>query len=162
MRLNYSRQGDIARSIGPPAHYAAKSVRRADAGLSIAAILFVLMLWLSNAAAQTPALVNIIGRVTNSKGVYIANAQVRLEHAGSLFAEIRTGADGSFTFRDIPEGDYILSADNGGHRTAPLAIHAKRSEAQPVILIVEDSKSAPAVAMEFADDPKFTVVAVTV
>ncbi|HEY3626707.1 MAG TPA: tetratricopeptide repeat protein [Terracidiphilus sp.] len=106
---------------------------------------------------QQPAAIAIEGKVSNASGAPIANAPVRLEHAGSPPANSATTADGRFMFRDLAPGDYTVIAENAGRRSAPVTIHAVQPETHVDLVI-----GAPAVpAMEFADNPNFTVAAVT-
>jgi tetratricopeptide (TPR) repeat protein len=127
---------------------------------SVLGVLFVFVLWVSSAISQQAAEITIYGKVSNAHGAPIANAAVRLEHAGGPPAEATTGADGSFTFRGLPPGDYTLSAESGGRHSSPIAIHPGHAETQSVDLVVADPES-PRSGMEFADNPNFTVAAVT-
>lgn len=111
-----------------------------------------------NAGSQPSASTTIQGTVSNPGGAPIANATVRLEHSGAPPAETKTNADGSFIFRAVPADDYTLIAESAGQRSAPKKI---RPGTQTVGLTIAENKSSPADAMEFADDPKFTVAAVT-
>ena len=125
----------------------------------MAAILFLLIVSISSGVSQQPAAITIQGKVSNAGGIPIVGARVRLEHAGSPPAGTTSGADGTFTFNGILPGDYTVTADNAGSRSAPRTIHAAQSETR-VDVIIGDSASA-ASAMEFADNPSFTVAAVT-
>jgi tetratricopeptide (TPR) repeat protein len=103
----------------------------------------------------------IQGRVSNASGAPVASAPVHLEHAGAQAAETSTNAEGEFTFRNVPPGEYTVSAENAGQPRASQTIHTGQAGTQRVDLVIAESKSPPADAMEFADDPKFTVAAVT-
>src|SRR5215469_14727910 len=142
-------------------------VRRADRDCVrrwIAVAVLVFAGWASSAMApsaisQQPASVTIQGKVTNPGGSPPGNATIRLEHAGSSRGTTTTTADGSFTFRGLAAGDYTLVAEDSGRRSAPVTIHAQ-FETQTVVLVIGDSAHS-ASAMEFADNPNFTVAAVT-
>jgi tetratricopeptide (TPR) repeat protein len=127
----------------------------------IAATVFVIVLLLSNAWAQQSASPAIQGKVSDERGAPIAEATVRLEHVGGPLTETKTGADGSFTFRDVPAGDYTAVAEAAGKLSARKSIHAGQAETQRLDLVVAQSKPRAPDGMEFADDPKFTVAAVT-
>jgi len=125
----------------------------------IAGAILVFAWCASSAMSQQPASVTIQGKVTNQGGSPPGNATIRLEHAGSSRGTTTTTADGSFTFRGLAAGDYTLVAEDSGRRSAPVTIHAQ-FETQTVVLVIGDSAHS-ASAMEFADNPNFTVAAVT-
>ena len=132
----------------------------------LTAFVFASFLWVSNAIAQEHATVTIQGKVTNTVGAPIPNAPVHLEHAGTPSAETKTGADGSFTFGGLPPGAYTLSAENAGHRSTVISMDALQPESRRVDLVIDAAATSqnPADAtgaMQFSDNPNFTVAAVT-
>ncbi len=126
----------------------------------MAAVFFLV----ASAASATPQAATIVieGKVSSPAGTPISHARVRIEHAGSAIGETTAGSDGLFRFRGIPPGDYTLAAENDRHRSAPLSIHAEADTADVNLIIGDDGEApSPQSAMEFADNPNFTVAAVT-
>jgi iron complex outermembrane receptor protein len=82
------------------------SIRR-----GITAIVFVLSVALT-AAAQTGTTVS--GKVTLDTGEPMAGAAVQLEE---LKREVRTAADGTYAFTNVPPGDYHVSVRAEGYST---------------------------------------------
>lgn len=126
---------------------------------------FVLMLGLSMAIAQTAS---IQGTVRDAAGHPVGGASVRLTHDGALSAETTTNNDGRFTFSAVASGSYAVSAEKGGGRSEAMAVDASHPDARRVDLTIEGGSaekiSAPSTsagAMEFADNPNFTIAAVT-
>ncbi len=126
----------------------------------VMAMLFVFVLGVWSAVAQQAAAITIQGKVSDASGAPINKAAVRLERAGGPSAETTTNADGSYIFRALPPGDYSLSAENAGHRSSPVTLHPASGETPRVDLVIADPNSAVS-TMEFADNPNFTVAAVT-
>jgi len=124
----------------------------------IAALYFVLMLGVSIAIAQTDA--TIQGTVHDAAGHPVSGASVRLTHDGSLSAETTTNNDGRFTFSAIAPGSYTVSAEKGRARSEAKAVDASQPDV-PVDLTIEGGSAESAGAMEFADNPNFTIAAVT-
>ena len=114
-----------------------------------------------NAWSQQPASTTIEGRVLNAGGAPIASASVRLEHPGSPAVETKTNIEGRFILRDVPPGECTVIAEIAGRRSAPETIRGAQAETQRVDLVIDNDKSTTAETMEFADEPKFTVAAVT-
>jgi subtilisin family serine protease len=54
----------------------------------------------------------VSGRVLDQDGGAVANATVRV--AGTPIAPVTSGADGSYSIQDVPEGSYTLTATAGG------------------------------------------------
>lgn len=119
--------------------------------------------------------VSIQGRVLDAHGGAIAGATVHLQ--GSLPAVVdatQTNERGEFVFANLGVGSYSLTAESTAMRSHPETIQASQSHQNLHLdLILEPSlaarsasaapsKSAPAMqAMQFADEPDFTVAAVT-
>ena len=74
----------------------------------VMAMLFVFVLGVWSAVAQQPGAITIQGKVSDASGAPINKAAVRLERVGGPSAETTTNADGSFTFRALPPGDYRI------------------------------------------------------
>ena len=132
----------------------------------LTAFVFASLLCVSNGFAQEHATVTIQGKVADAGGVPIANAAVRLEHAGRPSAETKTGADGSFSFGGLTPGPYTLSAESAGHRSTAIPIDAVQAESRRVDLVIDaattpQNAADPTSAMQFSDNPNFTVAAVT-
>ena len=124
------------------------------------AALSAFLLGLTSLSSQSPGLTTIAGKVTNASGAPVSSAVVKLEHAGSQVTECTTDASGSFTFPNVSAGEYTVIAESAGLRSTPRVVNAGEGGAQPLELVM-GGDGAPADAMEFADDPKFTVAAVT-
>lgn len=122
------------------------------------AVAVAILMLLSLSSAAEP--VRIEGKVTTSDGTPITSAQVRIERAGNPVAETSAGVDGLYRIGGLPSGDYTIVAEAGERRSLPKGIHVTGSADLHVDLVVSDTASA-AVGMEFADDPKFSVAAVT-
>ncbi len=123
--------------------------------------------------------------VLDARGRPVANAPVRLRNEASQ-AEVsaRSGQDGSLAFAPLRAGTYVLSAAVPGlHSLAPAAFALVDGEHKRVELRLEANEAKPAStpgraasgatsttsstmgaaagAMEFADQPNFTVAGVT-
>lgn len=123
-------------------------------------------------AALRSELVTIRGIVSDSKGKPIGEALVHLERKGVAgAAETKTDAAGGFTFSDLGIGSYQLSAEKSGLRSHSATVVATaHGERERVDLILEASgptdtgaqpSTASGHAMEFSDDPNFSVAGVT-
>lgn len=126
----------------------------------------------SSIAQQGPsgaASATIQGTVRDGAGLPVSEAIVRLEHEGVAPVETKTNAEGSFAFEGVAAGTYIVTADKAGRHSATISVNAGAERGgRTVSLILEDygaakpgAASSPAPAMEFADNPNFTVAAVT-
>lgn len=131
----------------------------------------VLLAGIAIAAAQQIASGSshaIHGTVRDRAGVPVSGASVVLERADSGPMKTVTTADGSFVFSSVVAGDYVLHAEIAGQHSAPITVNAGTT-AQIVNLTIDASsstnpgKASPtsAAPMEFADNPNFTVAAVT-
>jgi tetratricopeptide (TPR) repeat protein len=112
----------------------------------------------------------IQGTVHDRAGVSVSDASVVLERAGSEPVKTTTGADGTFYFSSLVPGTYVLHAEKAGQYSSPITVNSGSSaNVQAVNLTFDafssaspDKRSAPSAAsMEFADNPNFTVAAVT-
>jgi len=126
--------------------------------------LLIPMLWPAAVAeAQEPA--TIQGTVRSAAGVPVDDAEVKLDGGGKPATETRTNTDGDFTFRGVTPGSYTVTAEKSGWMAARASIGVDGSQRQRVDLRMQAadaklSSSAPG-GMEFADDPDFTIAAVT-
>ena len=61
---------------------------------------------------STPSLPGrITGRVVNSAGEPLAGVGIKLLKKRNLVTETKTGADGNFTFENVPAGKYTIGYD---------------------------------------------------
>jgi tetratricopeptide (TPR) repeat protein len=123
-----------------------------------------LLIGVSAVAAQQQA--SIQGAIRDPAGNPVRGASVRLENSGALVAEATSNADGAFAFETLGPGDYSVSAEKAGRRAAAVTVHVGTSKSEHVDLILRGSDSTPQSApasppMEFADQPNFTIAAVT-
>jgi tetratricopeptide (TPR) repeat protein len=150
-------------------------------GLSFRVLCAVIAAWMSFATCPVLAQnmtphhddgVTIQGRVLNSAGRPVSEAQVRLlEESAAGEGVTRTNATGGFEFKGIGAGSYTVSAEKSGLRSRSVTVIASSPGGQQKIeLILEDSGSvqtgstaaaSPAEPMEFADKPNFTVAGIT-
>jgi tetratricopeptide (TPR) repeat protein len=128
-------------------------------------LLFVLMP-VAVVAASSPALLaqpaqnaQIHGRVLDASGHQVAGATVHLEQQGHS-SETTTGPDGAFIFSGLAPGTYQLSAKKSGQTSKPLAAVASPEGATKSVDMVLGAQST-AQAMQFSDQPNFTVAGVT-
>ncbi len=146
--------------------------------LQVLTALFALMMFVLPAAfAQQaspgyPGGATIAGLVRGFDGKPVNDATVTLAKKDrSDDLAVKTKADGAFSFSPVSAGSYQLSAGRlGSHsRVAPVTI-SRESDTKKVDLILEkdgpaQSSGAPAKsgaqAMEFSDQPNFTVAGVT-
>ncbi|MGB9031863.1 MAG: carboxypeptidase regulatory-like domain-containing protein [Acidobacteriaceae bacterium] len=130
----------------------------------VAITLVIPMLWVA-AGARGQESATIHGTVRDVAGAPVGDARVRLDHGGTPAAETRTSADGDFTFSGVAPGSYTVIAEKSGWLAAQTSISADGLQSQRVDLrmhmaSVESSSSTPS-GMEFADEPNFTIAAVT-
>jgi len=116
--------------------------------------------------------VTIQGTVFSFDGKPVSDAVVSLEkkdYPGAV--EAKTNAAGAFAFSSLSTGSYRLSAGKSGSRSRTTAVIASTENGmEKVNLVLQGSGLAPdsgtsstsaAQAMEFADQPNFTVAGVT-
>lgn len=146
-------------------------------GLLSFALMAVAMAWdapvramAAQAASESSQGVKIQGTLADTAGKAIGNVLVRLERKGVAGAtETRSDASGSFEFSALGPGTYILTAEDAGMRgSAALVIASATGNPRHVDLVLKDltgglesSSQSPGQAMEFADEPTFTVAGVT-
>jgi tetratricopeptide (TPR) repeat protein len=143
--------------------------------LSAVAALVTLLLPAAVAQQASPKYsggVTIQGTVLSFDGKPVSDAVVSLERKDSPGAlEAKTNAAGVFAFSSLSTGSYRLSAGKSGSRSrTTVVIAASENSMEKVDLVLQGSglvpdsgtSSAPvAQAMEFADQPNFTVAGVT-
>ena len=116
--------------------------------------------------------VTIEGRVVGADGKPVRDAIVRLEKkADAPVAETKTDASGGFHFTALADVSYRLSAEQEGSRTAGINVGTsaeKCSEKVELMFSGDGGSAAPgamrgpvAQAMEFADEPNFSIAGVT-
>ena len=110
-------------------------------GLALAALVLLAVA----AGAQQAAQAVWRGVLHNAAGAPIASAKVRLTGNGAQ-AEAVTGADGRFTLAALPQGQYRLTVQAGGH---------KSEYAQPIDL----SQASPEVVIKLSGRGEVTVAA---
>lgn len=145
--------------------------------LALLALLFLAPgLW---AAAQSnpsaSGAVSIQGRVVDAQGNVIAGATVHLQgRPPAVAVAAQTNERGEFVFANLAAGSYTLTAESSAMCSHPETIQASRTHQNlRVDLTLEPSlaaNSTPAApsksalgmqAMQFADEPDFTIAAVT-
>ncbi len=143
--------------------------------LSVVIALVTLLLSAAGAQQVDPKYsggVTIQGTVLSFDGKPVSDAVVSLEKKDSPGAlETKTNAAGAFAFSSLSTGSYRLSAGKSGSRSRSTVIIApSENSTERVDLVIQESgvaadpgtSSVPAAqAMEFADQPKFTVAGVT-
>jgi tetratricopeptide (TPR) repeat protein len=154
--------------------YAAGICRSLLAALGILAMLFSASIPATAAQEATrlqSGTIRIQGRVINSSGSPVSDAQVRIEQEGVLGAlETVTDAVGAFAFSESKSGNYSLIANKSGLCGRAAVIVPPSGEVEMISLVLAVSgecsmaraKSAdsPTQTMEFADKPTFTVAGV--
>ncbi|MFZ1085542.1 MAG: carboxypeptidase regulatory-like domain-containing protein [Terracidiphilus sp.] len=125
------------------------------------------------ASQNGPDSVTVKGTVRNAAGGPVDNAIVRMELKGAPdVMEAKTNAAGVFIFSALKTGTYVLRAEKSGASSrASAIIAAVQGDQKQVDLILEDAEklhseyqdSSPSSnqAMEFADNPNFTIAGVT-
>jgi len=105
----------------------------------------------------------VTGTVRNSGGSAVDSALVRIAQKGSAKNVVaKTDRTGAFVFSALGTGTYILNAEKAGlHSRAAAVILASEQDRRQVDLVLEDSSANAAQAMEFADNPNFTIAGVT-
>ena len=116
------------------------------------------------------ATITIEGTVRSPESELLADASVFLEQKGAAkLVKTTTGPDGTFTFTVNYAGTYTVRAEKSGLRSAPMpALLLKGGETRRVDLRLAPEAATNATAatpadtaMEFKDEPNFTVAGVT-
>ena len=139
--------------------------------ISVNKIIFaaVWAMWaVAGVPAQTPApqsrdVIMIEGMVRNSTGEPIGNASVVLEEKDQPKpTETTTNTDGAFVFTPEHPGIFKITAKKSGFRDAVVeGLALSPGEKKRVNLVLENPGAAHSSAMEFDDEPNFTVAGVT-
>ncbi len=136
--------------------------------MAVAVALAILISWATPALrAQQPASITLRGSVRTAAGRPVEGALVKLERTDAPGgAEAKTDAAGLFSFLALPPGNYRITSEKSGLRSRPAPILAASSgNLQPVALVLDTASPASppssTQAMEFADNPNFTVAGVT-
>ena len=125
-----------------------------------------------HSSAQSSATFTIQGMVVDEVGSPVGDATVRLEQQGVVDAkEMTTGADGAFAFSALVAGSYAIGAQKAGKRASTNAVLAQGQREQwQLRLVLENTRashpgsaaaSSGNAAMEFTDQPSFTIAGVT-
>ncbi len=146
--------------------------------IAVMAVLVCTLLLVAGAlpgTAQQGLGVAIRGRVVNSEGTAVEDASVQLKEKGAAVSRMtKTDAAGAFTFADLGTGAYLLTAEKEATRSREKSVEATApGQMLKVDLVLEsagesatgpagaDKAAAPVQAMQFADEPNFTVAGVT-
>ena len=121
-------------------------------------------------SAQHPKDVVLKGTVRDRSGNGVANAHVVLRKDNlPASREAITDEAGRFAFSGVETGAFTLTATSGSLRSAAVAVSVTAPGEQPLINLLLDAprakQAAPAPdasqAMQFADNPNFSIAAVT-
>lgn len=100
----------------------------------IPAALLCGILWSGIAYCQeTSGTASISGKVVDQQGAILQDAAVILLSSGSVrLQQTRTDQNGAFTFRNVPEGGYMVEVERSGFTRADrrVSVLARQSEAQ--------------------------------
>jgi tetratricopeptide (TPR) repeat protein len=125
------------------------------------------------ASQNDPNSVTIKGTVRDAAGGPVDNAIVRMELKGAPgVIDAKTNAAGVFVFSGLKTGTFVLRAEKSGvYSRASAVIAAIQGDQKQVDLVLKDTEkvhsespaSSPSSnqAMEFADNPNFTIAGVT-
>ena len=105
----------------------------------------------------------ISGAVRDDAGHPVADASVRVQGRGDARAqEHTTDSAGTFAFRGLKAGAYVVSASRLGENSAEVSATGASGEIRHVELtLVKPPAGGKAAEMEFSDVPNFTIAAVT-
>ncbi|MDQ2834842.1 MAG: tetratricopeptide repeat protein [Acidobacteriota bacterium] len=108
------------------------------------------------------------GKVSSSSGAPVGDAMVRLQVQGNSRAvETKTNSRGAFWFENVVFGTYSVSARKAGLNSLGVVVVASPGENKgPIDLVLGSSGSGAgsagsSQAMEFSDEPNFTIAGVT-
>lgn len=136
---------------------------------SLAAMLLLAPVAPAQEAAQArPQAATLQGTVRDSSGRAVENAHVILTAKNSTVSrETATDAAGRFTFADVATGEFTLTASSGGSRAIAVVSVSAQGEQPPMNLVLDETGTQASVhrdtsqAMQFADNPDFSIAAVT-
>lgn len=100
----------------------------------------------------------IRGVVNDASGNVVPDAVVRLQRAGGTAATTRTDAHGSFTFVDMPPGNYLVEVEKADAHASKTV--STRDAAMSITLPLR-SNTASNPGVDFTDKPNFTVAGIT-
>ena len=124
--------------------------------------------WAQDSSLPQASALSVEGTVRDSSGQPIPNAAVKLyETTQGHPLEIKTDANGKFSFSVSHEGNYTVTVEKSGFRkcvTDPMVLSSGQNK--QLDLLLQSSTSTPATAsttgqMDFDDKPNFTVAGVT-
>lgn len=128
--------------------------------------LLILLLFFTGIGAraqEAPSRI-VAGTVHDAGGAPVGDAVVRLNSENRVVAETRSHSDGRFLFSAVEPGPYRVTAEKAGVGTATGAVTAEGSAKASVNLTLRAEPAAAsgaAAAMQFADEPNFTIAGVT-
>ena len=124
-------------------------------------LLFILTGWSTGAFAQDRA--DLTGVVKDERAAAITGAEMRLQSRAGLPLFARTHADGSYSFKNLKAGDYVLEVKATGFSIFTTEIHLENSATHDVTLSVEGvSESVSVIASGTAQRVDETSKSVTV
>lgn len=105
------------------------------------------------------------GRVLDASGAPVSEAKVHIEQSDRRIAETHSGTDGGFVFSGLAVGTYTLTAEEGERHGSSLNVVVGQAQSlEPISIVLgvpNAAQQSPSSAMQFADEPKFTVAGVT-
>ncbi|HEY9285984.1 MAG TPA: TonB-dependent receptor [Pyrinomonadaceae bacterium] len=105
-----------------------KGLLAARARVLFSLALLALLSSLAAAASAQPQATAVSGRVLDQNSAAVAGATVTLRRESTSFERTATsGADGSFSFENLPPGNYVLSASAPGFSAADVSVSASPS-----------------------------------
>jgi tetratricopeptide (TPR) repeat protein len=122
-----------------------------------------------DASSQKTSGFAIHGVVVDVAGKPVDGASVKLEQKASLSVVTTTDSTGAFTFPALHAGAYVIRAEKAGLRSRTTDVTAGSEGSSSNISLVLEKKgtigshpsSSGAEAMQFADQPNFTVAGIT-
>ncbi len=113
----------------------------------------ILMLGLLFPMALAAQTVTLSGTATDAKGKPIANATVSLKPAQGSPIEVRTDAEGNYTFSNLAPGDYTLTASAEGLVAKPVVVTVSSVSHQTEDVLLEPAPGAQKPGQELPNAP---------
>ncbi len=116
---------------------------------------------------QRPPGYSIRGTVVDSAHAPVAAAKVHIERDHQVVTgDAISGPDGTFVFEGLAASTYIVAAQRDGVSSRGVQVGITDQDAMSITLVLDQNESAGATnpsaqAMEFADNPNFTIAGVT-
>ena len=118
-------------------------------------------------SSQSTAVFCVQGRVISSTGRAEADATVLLEETGQPALKTRSDEAGKFTFSGLHPGTYLIHAEKPGWHSRTAEVRTSQEKQDPFELRLESAETNSgdpinsAEAMEFSDQPNFSIAGVT-